>query len=197
MEKRRATAVAPAVSPSNKIVKLFLTIHGEEHVLEVDFQGGLACSLDGVAFPAEVAEVRPGVYSVLIGGRSFAARVDSTSPQQVGSNAGGGASNGGEYAVQVNGVCYAVSVRDPRRRRRDRTQLALEGRQTVKAPMPGKVIRVLVSEGEAVEAGQGLIVVEAMKMQNEIKSPKAGSVRKVLVGEGQAVNAGETLVIVD
>ena len=178
-------------------MKFFLTIHGQEHTLEVNSQGGLACSLDGLAFPAEVAEVRPGVYSVLIGGRSFAARVDSTSPQQVGPNAGGGASNGGEYAVQVNGVCYAVSVRDPRRRRRDRAQLALEGRQTIKAPMPGKVIRVLVSEGEAVEAGQGLIVVEAMKMQNEIKCPKAGNVQKVLVGEGQAVNAGETLVFVE
>ena len=92
-------------------------------------------------------------------------------------------------------LCCIVEPR--RERRRDRTELALEGRQTVKAPMPGKVIRVLVSEGQAVDAGQGLIVVEAMKMQNEIKCPKAGSVQKVLVREGQAVNAGETLVIVE
>lgn len=178
-------------------MKFFLTIHGAEHTLEVNFQGGLACSLDGVAFPAEVTEVRPGVYSVLIGGRSLAARVDETSSTRVASNAGSSASNGGEYAVHVDGVSYAVSVHDPRRRRRDRTQLALEGSQTVKAPMPGKVIRVLISEGQAVNAGQGLIVVEAMKMQNEIKSPKAGSVQKVLVGAGQAVNAGETMVIVE
>ena len=178
-------------------MKFFLTIHGEEHTLEVNFQSELVCALDGVAFQAEVTEVRPGMYSVLLGGKSFAARVDLANSAQSEANAGGGAPNGGEYAVHVDGVCYAVSVRDPRRRRRDRTQLALEGKQTVKAPMPGKVIRVLVSEGQAVDAGQGLIVVEAMKMQNEIKCPKAGTVRKVLVEEGQAVNAGETLLIVE
>jgi len=178
-------------------VKLFLTIHGQDHTLEVNFQSELTCALDGVAFEAEIAEVQPSVYSVLIGGKSFAARVDSASSPQAMSNAGGGAPNGEEYSVHIDGVCYAISVRDPRRRRRNRPQLALEGRQTVKAPMPGKVIRVLVTEGQTVEAEQGLIVVEAMKMQNEIKCPKAGSVQKVLVREGQAVNAGGTLVIVE
>jgi biotin carboxyl carrier protein len=178
-------------------VKFFLTIHGQEHTLELDTRDVLTCSLDGVAFPAEVAEVRPGVYSVLIGGRSLAVRVDEESSAQAASEDGRGRPRGGEYAVHVDGVSYAVSVRDPRRWRRDRTELALEGRQTVKAPMPGKVIRVLVTEGQAVEAGQGLIVVEAMKMQNEIKSPKAGSVQKVLVAAGQAVNAGEMLVVVE
>ena len=165
------------------MVRFFLTIHGEEHTLEVDFQNELTCALDGVEFQAEVAEVRPDVYSVLIGGKSFAVRVDSAS--------------GGEYAIHVDGVCYMVSARDPRRRQNDRTRLAVEGRQTVKAPMPGKVVRVLAAEGQAVDAGQGLAVIEAMKMQNEIKSPKAGRVRNVLVGEGQAVNAGETLLIVE
>ncbi|MGH9786665.1 MAG: biotin/lipoyl-containing protein [Terriglobia bacterium] len=174
-----------------------ITINGREHTLNFDLHNGLSCLLDGIPFPAEIAEVQPGVYSVLLGGKSFAARVDLVNSPQSEANAGGGAANGGEYAVHVDGVCYTVSVRDPRRRRNDRTRLALGGRQTVKAPMPGKVIRVLVSEGQAVDAGQGLIVVEAMKMQNEIKCPKAGSVQKVLVGEGQAVNAGETLVIVD
>jgi len=177
-------------------VKFFFTIHGEEHTLEVRFESGLSCSLDGVAFPAEIAEVRSGVYSVLIGGRSFEARVDLPSFRHGLSN-DGATPNGGEYAVHVDGVCYAVSVRDPRRRRRDRARPAFEGPQTVKAPMPGKVIRVLASEGQTVDAGQGLLVVEAMKMQNEIKSPKAGSVQKVLVGEGQAVNAGEALMIVE
>ncbi len=63
--------------------------------------------------------------------------------------------------------------------------------------MPGKVVRVLVSEGQTVQSGQGLIVVEAMKMQNEIKSPKAGKIQKVLVREGHAVNAGEILLTVE
>jgi pyruvate carboxylase subunit B len=72
-----------------------------------------------------------------------------------------------------------------------------EGRQQVVAPMPGKVVRVLVSAGEQVEAGQGLLVVEAMKMQNEIRSPKSGTVEKVVASEGQAVNAGDVLVWVN
>jgi biotin carboxyl carrier protein len=62
--------------------------------------------------------------------------------------------------------------------------------------MPGKVVRVLVKAGEAVEAGQGLLVVEAMKMQNEIKSPKTGKIERLTVSEGQNVNAGEVLAIV-
>jgi biotin carboxyl carrier protein len=62
--------------------------------------------------------------------------------------------------------------------------------------MPGKVVRVLVKQGAAVEAGQGLLVVEAMKMQNEIRSPKSGKIEKLLVVENQTVNAGETLAVV-
>jgi biotin carboxyl carrier protein len=63
--------------------------------------------------------------------------------------------------------------------------------------MPGKVVRLLVNPGDKVEAGQGLVVVEAMKMQNEIRSPKNGTVEKVVATEGQAVNAGDVLVWVD
>lgn len=63
--------------------------------------------------------------------------------------------------------------------------------------MPGKVVRVLVSAGVEVEAGTGVLVVEAMKMQNEIKSPKKGTVQRILVGEGSAVNAGDILAIVE
>jgi biotin carboxyl carrier protein len=63
--------------------------------------------------------------------------------------------------------------------------------------MPGKVVRVLAAVGDAVEAGQGLLVVEAMKMQNEIRSPKSGKVERLLVKEGQAVNAGEVLAWVE
>jgi biotin carboxyl carrier protein len=71
-----------------------------------------------------------------------------------------------------------------------------EGRQQIVAPMPGKIVRVLVIAGDRVEAGQGLLVVEAMKMQNEIRSPKSGTVESVQVEEGQAVNAGEVLCVV-
>ena len=63
--------------------------------------------------------------------------------------------------------------------------------------MPGKVVRLLVGDGDAVESGTGVAVVEAMKMQNEIKSPKKGTVQKILVMEGAAVNAGDVLAIVE
>jgi biotin carboxyl carrier protein len=62
--------------------------------------------------------------------------------------------------------------------------------------MPGKVIRILVSAGETVEADQGLVVVEAMKMQNEIRAPKAGRIERIFIREGQAVAAGEVLVTI-
>ena len=65
------------------------------------------------------------------------------------------------------------------------------------APMPGKVVRILMRQGDEVEAGSGVLVVEAMKMQNEVKSPKKGTIQKILVGEGTAVNAGDVLAIVD
>jgi biotin carboxyl carrier protein len=63
--------------------------------------------------------------------------------------------------------------------------------------MPGKVVRLMVREGDEVEAGAGVAVVEAMKMQNEIKSPKKGTIGKILVSEGATVNAGDVLAIVE
>ena len=72
-----------------------------------------------------------------------------------------------------------------------------EGLQQVLAPMPGKIVRVLVAVGEKVDAGQGLLVIEAMKMQNEIKSPKKGKVQKLLTKEGASVNAGHVLAIIE
>jgi len=89
-------------------------------------------------------------------------------------------------------------VADPRawRGRRHGTVEA-EGRQAIAAPMPGKVIRLLVKAGDKVQAGQGVLVVEAMKMQNEVKSPKSGRVERLLAKEGQPVNAGEVLAWID
>jgi biotin carboxyl carrier protein len=72
----------------------------------------------------------------------------------------------------------------------------MEGKQQIPAPMPGKVVRILVSAGETVEANQGLVVVEAMKMQNEIRAPKSGTIERIFIREGQAVAAGEALVTI-
>jgi len=90
-----------------------------------------------------------------------------------------------------------AAVRDLRQwRRRGGAALEAQGRQQIIAPMPGKIIRLLVKAGEPVETGQGLLVVEAMKMQNEIRSPKSGTVERLSVAEGQTVNAGEVVAVV-
>jgi biotin carboxyl carrier protein len=73
----------------------------------------------------------------------------------------------------------------------------LQGRQNVSVPMPGKIIAVLVSEGDAVDKGQGLVIVEAMKMENEVRSPIAGLVKEIKVKPGETVEGGAVLVIVE
>ena len=103
--------------------------------------------------------------------------------------------SGGE--IRVNGRALSVEVFDPRDMRSRTAGGAGEGRQNVAAMMPGKVVRVLVAPGDAVEAGQGLVVVEAMKMQNEMKSPKAGRVIEVKAKPDQTVFAGEVLVVIE
>jgi len=86
---------------------------------------------------------------------------------------------------------------DPRSALRKAAQQGHVGTVELRAPMPGKVVKVLASEGAEVQANQGILVMEAMKMQNEIKSPKQGVVKRIGVKEGAAVNAGDVLAVVE
>jgi biotin carboxyl carrier protein len=127
-------------------------------------------------------EVEPGIYSVLVGNRSYEVKIVP----------------GGEgYYVDLDGHRSFVEVRDPRTLVRSGRGGLGEGRLSVAAPMPGKVIRVLVAAGAEVQAGDGLIVVEAMKMQNEMKAPKGGRVVEVAAREGATVVAGEVLAVIE
>lgn len=137
---------------------------------------------DGQSRDASVVRVEPGIYSVLLNGRSYEVRVVA-GPEG--------------YYVDLEGFRSVVEVRDPRSISRTGKGTAGEGRQTVNAPMPGKVVRVLVSEGDSVEAGAGLVVVEAMKMQNELKAPKAGVVVQLKAIVGATVAMGEMLVAIE
>jgi biotin carboxyl carrier protein len=146
--------------------------------------------LDGHPVEADAVEVSAGTYSILLGGRAFEVRVQPATE----THAGQGAES---LRVQTGGEEFVAQVLDARAWRGKRGGvLDLKGRQQIAAPMPGKVVRLLVRPGDVVEAGQGLLVVEAMKMQNEIRAPKAGKVERLLVAEGQAVNASEVLAIV-
>ncbi|MBP6823396.1 MAG: biotin/lipoyl-binding protein, partial [Acidobacteria bacterium] len=98
----------------------------------------------------------------------------------------------------VNGQRIPVPVRDQKHLPGNADAGANAGGKAILiSPMPGKIVRVLVSAGDEVTANQGVLIVEAMKMQNEVQSPKAGNVSDIRVKEGQTVNAGETLAIIE
>jgi biotin carboxyl carrier protein len=156
-------------------MKLEITINGREEGIEISpghFRIG-----EGPEREASVEMPQPGVYSVLLDGRSYQAYVEPG-------------------AVTVNGVRYEIEVRDPRRWRRQ-SRVGAQAHEDIKAPMPGKVVRVLVAVGDTVEAGQGIVVVEAMKMQNELKAPRPGKVTSVAARVGATAAAGEVLATVE
>lgn len=165
-------------------MKRTVEINGRQDRLEWTERNGLTHFFleSGQPLEASVEQVEPNLYSLLIGGRSLEARVEQTLEGPI---------------VVVAGRRFAVTLVDPRRWTGDSRGRAAEGRQDLKAPMPGKVVRVLVNEGDAVEAGQGVVVVEAMKMQNEMKAPKSGRVTSVAVRPGASVNAGEILATIE
>jgi biotin carboxyl carrier protein len=138
--------------------------------------------LPGRPVTVDVVELSEAAYSLLIDGRSYDVTVGVAEK---------------EYQVSVNGSQFDVCLRDPRKfRKRTASGSDSAGPMPVVAPMPGKIVRLLVREGETVSEGQGVIVIEAMKMQNELKAPRAGTVEEIRVTENQAVNAGESLLVV-
>jgi biotin carboxyl carrier protein len=141
------------------------------------------CVLNGRELAIDAVLAQPNVLSILLDGKAYEVKREWI---------------GSDLQLCVGGERYSATLHDPRsfRSRRDAVD-SQHGPRKLVAPMPGKVVRVLVSEGDAVEAGQGLMVVEAMKMQNEIKSPKNGIVRKIAASNGAAVNAGDVLAIVE
>jgi biotin carboxyl carrier protein len=164
-------------------MKLVVTLNGVEHAIDFSIEENrVRGNLDGKTIEADALEVSPGIYSVLIEGQAFEVRVES---------------NLDGLQISTEGSEYSAAVRDPREWRRRAASLhEAEGRQRVISPMPGKVVRLLVRVGDQVEAGQSLVVVEAMKMQNEVRSPKSGKVESLRVSEGQAVTAHETLAFI-
>ena len=172
--------------------------------------------LDGREITVSVSEVA-GRWSMLVlppeGGSHGSLRVEGSvasgfpGPPKLGTSEGGSRKSydiafepmsGGELVVHVNGVAVPLSIVDRRRRRRlsGSGESGTDTRpKAIAAPMPGRIVRVLVQPGEAVRAGQGLIVVEAMKMENELRAPRGGTVAEVRVREGASVEADAVLVV--
>ena len=164
-------------------MKLALTINGAGERMEI-LSPAPGCRFRlgaGAESMAEVEMAEPGVYSILMDGVSYEAAVTETPAGMV---------------VVIDGFRFEIDVRDPRRFARRTAGGATDGVATVAAPMPGKVVRVLAQAGEAVAAGQGLVVVEAMKMQNEMKAPRSGKVLSLHAHEGDTVAAGEVLATI-
>jgi biotin carboxyl carrier protein len=141
-------------------------------------------SVDGNEFLVDGKKTGRTGYSLIVDNRSFEVDVDNTED---------------EYRVLVDGRNYHVNLIDERRLRVGGAQSGqqLQGRQKVSVPMPGKIIAVLVAEGDQVEKGQGLVIVEAMKMENEVCSPVTGEVKEIKVKPGDAVEGGAVLAIVE
>jgi len=131
---------------------------------------------------SSIEEVMPGVFSLLLNNRSYQVNV---------------AAHRDGFEVWVGLERYFISLADPRDRASDSQKAGAAGPVELRAQMPGKIIKMLAEVGSAVSAGQGLIVVEAMKMQNEVKAPKDGRLIRIHVAEGATVSAGDSLLIVE
>ena len=129
-----------------------------------------------------VVETQPGVFSVVSGTRSYTVRVNRTAEG---------------FEVWVGTRHVFITVSDPRDVSNSSKDVAHRGPQEIRALMPGKVVKVLAQLHEDVAAGAGILVVEAMKMQNEMKAPRNGRISRIFVHEGATVGAGQPLVVLE
>jgi biotin carboxyl carrier protein len=167
-------------------MKLRVEAEGREYLLELRRNGTLAeYEISGAlstAGQASIEDIAPGVISVLEGTRSFVVRLVQ-SPDSL--------------EAWVENRCFRLLISDPRDSSGNMRSATRAGPQEVRALMPGKVVKLLISCGDEVQEGSGLVVVEAMKMQNELRSPKDGRIVRIHVVEGAAVAAGEALIVVE
>ena len=163
-------------------MKYFVSIGAQTHEVEVD---GNRVTVDGVGLETDLAPVSgTPLYHLLLGGESWTVAAEPLE-------------GAGRWVLGMVGERVEVRVQDERSRATD----AVSGKServvaggTVRAPMPGLVVRIEVAEGQQVDAGAGLVVVEAMKMENELRAPRPGMVQTVHVAVGQAVEKGASLV---
>ena len=166
-------------------MKYFVNVNGHDHEVNLTERlGELIVEVDGEPMELVYEEVdKLGQVLAIVGGASFGVSIEGDS-----SKAG----------ITIAGHFYDVEIEDERERAAHAAARAAgAGGGTVKSVMPGIVVSLLAGEGDTVEEGQPLLVLEAMKMQNEISAPVAGVIRRIHVGEGEAVSAGAKLVEIE
>lgn len=140
-------------------------------------------TINGDSSDVDAQKISINEISLLVDGRAYRCLFDRTP---------------NEEAVVLNGKRYVFTVEDPRAlKSRKQRGTGADGPLAIKSSMPGRVLRMLVAEGDEVSAGQGVMVVEAMKMQNEMKTTRGGRVRRIAVNEGETVNAGQLLAVIE
>ena len=127
---------------------------------------------------ADIVETEPGVFSILADGQSYEARVSANE-------------------ISIGGKRFSFEIEDPRQWKRSTHAASAHGRVSITAAMPGKIVRISVAVGDELVAGQALLVIEAMKMQNELKSPRNSRVTAIEVKENDSVNAGAVLMTIE
>jgi biotin carboxyl carrier protein len=164
-------------------------VNGQTRLVSVERAGGyLRVTVDGRAHVVDAARIGSFGLSLLVDGDEACSREVTVTP----------AGARGSLLVGLDGRTIAASV-NARRTGRAGAEAGghAHGEQAIAAPMPGRVVRVLVAPGDEVAARQGVVIVEAMKMENELRSPKAGRIKEVTVAPGTSVEAGRVLVIVE
>lgn len=161
---------------------VWLEVEGKKRRVELPptaLDGVVECLVDGKVLTVDARLLQPGVISLVVEGRQYRCVLDGD-------------------GVLIGGRRFGFEVNDPRSLQgRRRAGGGAAGPRAVKAPMPGRVVRVLAAVGDEVAEQQGVVVIEAMKMQNELKSPKAGRVVRIAVREGDTVGAGDVLAVVE
>lgn len=166
-------------------MKLKAETAGETHDVEI-MRGdhGVTARVGDRSYDLDVSEPEPGVFLIKHGSLVYEAVVSETA--------------GGKSSLRVGNAEFEITITDPKRLRGSGTSGQHDtGKAEIKTAMPGKVVRILKQTGETVTKGEGVIVVEAMKMQNEMKSPKVGRISEIKVAEGDTVGAGDVLVVID
>ena len=166
-------------------MKVIVKVNGESHNVEISQDGSrVSAVIDDRVYELEASEPEPSVWLLKHDSNVYETVVESK------------AASG--YSINIHGHEIEATVIDPKRLRGSGVGAPDEsGRAEIKTAMPGKVVRILAAVGDAVQKGSGVIVVEAMKMQNEMRSPKDGEISEIRVSEGDTVSSGDVLVIID